>query len=95
VSLKLTPGELKKLERNLNGTSGNCKKAHKNAKEASVDEVHQTTSELMSEYVRHVEKKLGRNLTPNEARAITPEALAYAKAMRVWVFKAKAERKTK
>jgi hypothetical protein len=48
-------------------------------------DIHKTTSEFMLEYVRRVEKILGRRLTPDEARRITPEALAYAKTLRNWI----------
>jgi ribosomal protein S30 len=52
-----------------------------------MNETHRTTSELMLEYCRRVEKAKGSRLTPDEVRRVTPEALTYAKMVRNWIPK--------
>jgi hypothetical protein len=52
-----------------------------------MNEIHKTTSELMLEYVRRVEKAIGRRLKPDEVNRVRPEALMYAKMVRAWIPK--------
>jgi hypothetical protein len=54
--------------------------------------IHKVTSELMLDYVRQVERLLGRRLKPDEARRITPQALEYARMIREWIPKEKLEK---
>jgi DNA helicase IV len=65
MTLKQSPAELKRLERNI----------AKNQADKAV-----TMAELMAEYTRLVERRLGRRLTRDEAlNEVRPVAIAHAK----------------
>ena len=65
------------------------------AGELAMNDIHRTTSELMLEYTRRVEKALGRRLAPDEVRKVTPEALEYARMLRKWIPKKEKKGQTK
>jgi hypothetical protein len=71
--IHVTPGQFKRLERNLN----------------AADRPEVTMPRLMEEFQRAIEKKIGRRLTPEEQRSkqFRGDARAYAVAVMRWIKK--------
>jgi hypothetical protein len=80
MTFRQSPAQVKRLIRNRDRAAG---------KQVTMDAHKEefTMSELMMEYIRIVERAMGRRLKPDEVRLVTPEARQYAVNMRKWMAK--------